>query len=203
MHKAILAGIFLLTALAIYCIMEIPTPHPAADAVAVTPSAQNQSPSASSKIYSLTLGKLVSKTGADYHFPADAPADGVQYYAIYYSAQWCPPCHAFTPVLVDWYNRFKPAHPNFELIFVSDDHDEASMLDYMKEMSMPWPALDYEYVKHDGSGIEKYAGDGIPDLVLIDSDGNLLADSYQGGTYVGPQSAVTDIERIVGGGQRP
>ena len=68
---------------------------------------------------------------------------------------------------------------------------------------MPWPALEYEYVKHDGSGIEKYAGDGIPDLVLIDSDGNLLADSYQNGTYVGPQSAVDDIERIVGGGQRP
>jgi nucleoredoxin len=203
MQATIIFVMVLITALAVYFILELPTPHPAGGGSSLNAPAQNQAPLPPSKIYSLTLGKLVSESGADYQFPADAPANGIQYYAIYYSAQWCPPCHAFTPKLVDWYNGFKPAHHNFELIFVSDDHDEASMLDYMKEMSMPWPALDYEYVKHDGSGIEKYAGDGIPDLVLIDSDGNLLADSYQNGTYVGPQSAVDDIERIVGGGQRP
>jgi len=203
MQATIIFVMVLITALVIYFILELPTPHPVGGVPSLNVPAQNQTPLPPSKIYSLTLGKLVSESGADYQFPADAPANAIQYYAIYYSAQWCPPCHAFTPKLVDWYNRFKPAHHNFELIFVSYDNDEASMLDYMKEMSMPWPALEYEYVKHDGSGIEKYAGDGIPDLVLIDSDGNLLADSYQNGTYVGPQSAVDDIERIVGGGQRP
>jgi nucleoredoxin len=203
MHAAVISVMVLLAALAIYYILELPTPHPVASAPSLNAPAQNQASLPPSKIYSLTLGKLVSESGANYQFPANAPANAIRYYAIYYSAQWCPPCHAFTPKLVDWYNGFKPAHPNFELIFVSDDRDEASMLDYMKEMAMPWPALDYEYVKHDGSGIEKYAGEGIPDLVLIDSDGNLLADSYQNGQYVGPQSAVDDIERIVGAGQRP
>ena len=74
--------------------------------------------------------------------------------------------------------RLNPAHPNFELIFVSEDHNEAAMLDYMKEMAMPWPAVRFGDLQHDGrgtfkgSGIEKYAGQGIPDLVLVDASGS-------------------------------
>ena len=174
MHSAIVLAIVLLGALAIYFILEIPTPHPAGDAPVLSAPPPSTAPRPPSKIYSLTLGKLVSETGADYRFPADAPANGIQYYAIYYSAQWCPPlsCLHPSPGRLVQTGSSRPTH-NFELIFVSDDHDEASMLDYMKEMAMPWPALEYEYVKHDGTGIEQYAGDGIPDLVLIDADGKL------------------------------
>ena len=118
MQAAIIFVMVLITALAIYFILELPTLHPAGGVPSLNAPAQNQAPLPPSKIYSLTLGKLVSQSGADYQFPADAPANAIQYYAIYYSAQWCPPCHAFTPKLVDWYNRFKPAHHNFELIFV-------------------------------------------------------------------------------------
>src|SRR6266571_1608444 len=57
---------------------------------------------------------------------------GVKYWAFYYSASWCPPCRAFTPVLVDFYRGFKPSHPEFELIFVNDDRNESAMLSYMK-----------------------------------------------------------------------
>ena len=199
MHAAILFVMGLVTALAIYLILDLPSPQPAAGGTSVHVPSQDGAVRPSSRIYALIAGKLISASGADYQFPADAPAVGLKYYAIYYSAAWCQPSHAFTPTLVNWYNSFKPAHHNFEVIFVSDDRDEASMLQYMRETSMPWPALKYEFITNDRTGIDQYAGEGIPDLVMVDSDGNLLADSYQNGVYVGPQSAIDDIERILGG----
>jgi thiol-disulfide isomerase/thioredoxin len=161
----------------------------------------NYDPEAAHQIPSLVSDKLI--TAAD--SPAGALGTSIQYYALYYSAQWCPPCHAFTPHLVKWYNLFKPNHPNFELIFVSEDHTENDMLAYMKEMAMPWPAVRYSDLLHDGtgtfqgSGIEKFAGAGIPDLVLVDVNGHVLSDSYRNGTYVGPEAVVDDINKLVGG----
>jgi len=153
-------------------------------------------------IASLIDGKLVSPSGSSLDAP-DPMATPIKYYAIYYSAQWCPPCHRFTPKLVQFYNDFKPSHPNFELIFVSEDHDRDAMLAYIKEMSMPWPSVRYNALHHDGkgtfkgSGIEKFAGNGIPDLVLVDADGKVLSDSYRDGQYVGPEAVLEDIKKLV------
>jgi thiol-disulfide isomerase/thioredoxin len=160
----------------------------------------NYDPHAASQPVALINDKLVSADGT----PTSTPDASIQYYAIYYSAKWCPPCHTFTPRLVKWYNKFKPSHPSFELVFVSEDRSEAAMLAYMKEMSMPWPALRFSDLKHDGSfkgsGIEKFAGDGIPDLVLVDVSGKVLSDSYQNGHhYVGPETVIKDINKLVGG----
>ncbi|KAK0074992.1 hypothetical protein PV326_011971, partial [Microctonus aethiopoides] len=40
---------------------------------------------------------------------------------VYFSAHWCPPCRAFTPQLVDTYQRIRERGQNFEVIFVSSD----------------------------------------------------------------------------------
>jgi len=157
---------------------------------------------AAAPISPLIEGKLISANGSPFDFPANASLASIRYYAIYYSAQWCPPCHAFTPILVQWYNKFKPSHPNFELIFVSEDRNEAAMLDYMKEMAMPWPAVRFSDLKHDGgfkgSGIERFANDGIPDLVLVDAGGKVLSDSFSwNGSYLGPQHVLEDTENLV------
>jgi nucleoredoxin len=153
-------------------------------------------------IADLIKGKLVDAKGHLLDDPA-SDATPIKYYAIYYSAQWCPPCHRFTPLLVSFYNDFKPTHPDFELIFVSEDNNEDSMLAYMKEMSMPWPAIKYRYLKSDknggfkGPGIEQFVGDGIPDLVLVDANGKVLADSFENGQYVGPQKVIEAIKSQV------
>jgi nucleoredoxin len=149
-------------------------------------------------------GHLVSADGSPFTFPANAPASSLHDIAIYYSAQWCPPCHAFTPVLVDWYKKFKPAHPHFELVFVSNDHDKASWLAYMKETAMPWPAFSFDDLPQNGQHITKFAGSGIPDLVLVDDGGKVLSDSFTAnGVYVGPREVMADIEKILGPGTPP
>jgi nucleoredoxin len=114
--------------------------------------------------------------------------------AIYYSAHWCPPCRAFTPKLVEWYNEFKPKHNDFELVFASSDKDENAMLEYMTEMKMPWPAIRFAEKKK--SGVDKYASDGIPYLVLLNAEGKNLT-GVPGNEWQHPAELLKKIEKIV------
>merc|ERR1711935_749048 len=44
---------------------------------------------------------------------------------LYFSAHWCPPCKAFTPILSKAYTDLKSKRDDFELVFISSDQDEA------------------------------------------------------------------------------
>ena len=66
----------------------------------------------------------------------------------------------------------------------------------MRETNMPWPAIDFQKVAQK-EAIMKYAGDGIPDLVLVDSSGKVLADSYQGKQYLGPAKVLQTLDNIL------
>ena len=70
------------------------------------------------------------------------------------------------------HNSFKGAHPDFELVFFSQDNTAKDMDGYIKSYSMPWPALSF-YRKGDGL-LRKYYPQSIPYLVLIDKDGTAL-----------------------------
>ncbi len=160
-------------------------------ALKYVPDMGTAAPSSLTPVAAMLNNKLINAAGEA--IPTPGPA--IKYYAIYYSAAWCPPCHAFTPTLVEWYQKFKPFHHDFELIFVSEDQSEMDMYTYMREMKMPWPAVRYaELPRNNGSfrgpDIERFANDGIPDLVLVDSSGDVLADSYNGANYAGPQAVI-------------
>lgn len=118
-----------------------------------------------------------------------------KYTALYFSAHWCPPCRMFTPKLVEWYNKFKPEHPDFELVFVSADQDEAAMEKYIKGDKMPWPFAKFDKAKEEA--FQQYSSDGIPYLVLIDSEGKALT-AKEGNEWQSPQEVLAEIEKIVG-----
>ena len=124
-----------------------------------------------------------------------------QIYGLYFSAHWCPPCRKFTPQLVAYYNQIAHDHPEFEIIFVSADKSAEDMATYMRESGMPWPAIEYGKLAN-VPALQKYAGRGIPDLVIIDASGKVLADSFVGGKYVGPGRVLDDLSAIFarGGG---
>lgn len=89
---------------------------------------------------------------------------------LYFSAEWCPPCRKFTPELVKFRDRNKN---NFEVVFVSSDKTEEALFDYMKSTRMRWPALPFGSEKK-GELSEKFGISGIPSLVIVDSQGNLI-----------------------------
>jgi nucleoredoxin len=142
-------------------------------------------------------GSLMSMNGGTPQDYDSRQLSGVKYYAFYYSASWCPPCRAFTPDLVQFYRDFKPSHPDFELIFVAFDHSSDNMLDYMRSDGMPWPAIWYADIDDPGLETKKYCGSGIPCLVLVDSDGTVLSDTFQNGQYTDPHHVIDDIRTMV------
>ena len=53
---------------------------------------------------------------------------------MFFSAHWCPPCRAFTPVLKEYYEQYSEAK-NFEVIFVSWDRTQDDMQKYFNTMA--------------------------------------------------------------------
>lgn len=96
-------------------------------------------------------------------------------YGIYFSAHWCPPCRQFSPVLVDAYNEIQEDGGRFEILFVSSDQTESAMFDYMNALEMPWLAVEFGSDEADGLK-EDYDVRGIPKLIIIDADGNLITE---------------------------
>lgn len=102
--------------------------------------------------------------------PVDAATLQGKAVGIYFSAHWCGPCRAFTPELV----KFRDANTNaFEVVFVSSDKDAEAKAGYMKEAGMKWLTLPYRGEAANALN-EKYKVSGIPTLVVLKSNGELL-----------------------------
>jgi nucleoredoxin len=94
-----------------------------------------------------------------------------KFYVFYYTASWCPPCQAFTPSLVEWYNDNK--NDNFELVLISSDRDEKAMEGYAKDKKMPWPQLEMKKASK-FKGKFDHGVTGIPSLIVCDLEGENL-----------------------------
>ncbi|MDQ2824325.1 MAG: hypothetical protein M3R29_02645 [Verrucomicrobiota bacterium] len=149
----------------------------------------------SDAIYKFLKGDLVrSRNGSV--VPSDDEAFAhKKLIAFYFSAHWCAPCRKFTPQLVEYYNRVAPQHPEFEIIYFSFDKSASAMEAYMRESSMPWPAIDYQKLPAK-EVLKKNAGEGIPSLVLVDATGKMISSSYAGSKYLGPGKVLGDLDAI-------
>ncbi|PTY01808.1 hypothetical protein DB346_11535 [Verrucomicrobia bacterium LW23] len=140
-------------------------------------------------------GKLV-RANAGQFIKAKQVDTQVKYVLVYYSAHWCPPCRMFTPKLVNFYESYKNVAKNkgvpFEVIFVSFDNSENEMEQYAMETNMSWLAVRYGAARSAGNPLLRLSGRGIPFLVLLGPDGEVLINGH-GGT----QQALNEMMRIV------
>jgi len=141
-------------------------------------------------------GKLVRLDGGSLRPFDGAQLAGVKYYAVYFSASWCGPCREFTPGLVDAYAKIREVYPEFELVLVNRDQSAQDMEAYMRGDQMRWPAVRWDAIQG-ASELNRYAGDGIPCLVLVNENGEVLSDSYRWGRYVGPDAVLDDTWKIL------
>jgi nucleoredoxin len=115
---------------------------------------------------------------------------------LYFSAEWCPPCRRFTPSLVEARDRNKQ---DFEVVFVSSDRSEADQGKYMRGYRMKWPAVPFDSEKRGELGA-KFGVRGIPALVVVDDEGNLITAQGRGEIAGNAREAIRNWKKKAGSG---
>lgn len=86
---------------------------------------------------------------------------------IYFAARWSGDCNRFTPALTQYYTELKASGNRYEIVFVSSDFYEDSMLSHHADM--PWLCLKWQDLRAIGEQLEvTHACNGVPHLVFID-----------------------------------
>uniref|UniRef100_A0A8C4S3I0 Nucleoredoxin n=2 Tax=Erpetoichthys calabaricus TaxID=27687 RepID=A0A8C4S3I0_ERPCA len=116
----------------------------------------------------VVAGPLVRKNGQS----TDSSTLEGSYVGVYFSAHWCPPCRSLTRVLVESYGMVKESGKKFEIVFVSADRSEDSFKQYFSEM--PWLAVPYSDEGRRSRLNRLYGIQGIPTLILLDTEGKLI-----------------------------
>lgn len=124
-------------------------------------------------------------------------ATEIKYFMIYFSAYWCPPCRKMTPALAEFYKETKATHPEFEIILISADRDEAGMERYLKWAEMPWPAVAWEH-REEIATLADLSPPAIPFMAMLDGQGRLLGASDLGGFNVGIPKILNGLQAELG-----
>ena len=76
---------------------------------------------------------------------------------------------------MEYYNESIAENDNVELVLYSCDGDKKGLEKFMTQHSAPWPAIDHRSLKR-AKTIGKYSPKGIPSYILIDAEGNKIAE---------------------------
>ena len=129
----------------------------------------------------------------------DTELQSKKFYLFFFSANWSPDGRKFTPQLIDYYNRVKTRHPEFEVIFFSADRSQFGMETYFHDSGMPWPAVAYPKLNATAAGMETTVVKTIPALVFVDRSGNVLSQTGGESDPKSPDRVLADVDAVLMG----
>ncbi|GAA4274671.1 TlpA disulfide reductase family protein [Aquimarina gracilis] len=104
-----------------------------------------------------------------------------EYVMVEFWASWCVPCRKSNPKLVENYNKYKAQ--GFEIIGVSLDQKKDRWLQAIEQDSLPWTnVIEPEHFLSDIAQVYKVQG--IPDNLIIDKNGIIVAKTLRGSQQV-------------------
>lgn len=129
-----------------------------------------------------TAFEQVRQAGPTNKQGSNANLDGVQLLGVYFSANWCPPCRQFTPMLNAAYNQWKAQGESIEIVFMTNCQNAQATDEYYGHM-------DFLRVSHGHPVIGNLSGQfgvsGIPFLAIVDHTGKVVSQNAVGEVYGG------------------
>ena len=87
--------------------------------------------------------------------------------ALYFSANFCKPCHEFLPMLKEFYEEVNEDEKRVEIIFVSLDKSQEEQEKYHKGMG-PWPRVAFADEAARSRLKTKFGIEKMPSMVVLD-----------------------------------
>ena len=100
-----------------------------------------------------------------------------KYIVLYRGSSTCPITRQFTPTLIKYYQQTKPAHPEFEIVYMMTESVEDTNK-FAKEIGFSWRAIKYEH-SHPMPNVLRPIQGLLPQLVVLDRNGRVLANGWQ------------------------
>lgn len=117
-------------------------------------------------------------------------------YVLYFTASWCAPCRQFSPKLVRFAADSAAENPKMSVVLISQDEEDGKFHAYQKESRLLWPAVPLAALRK-SHVLSAYAGRSIPQLVVIDRHGKVLADSFVPGRYIAPDAVLKNLSALL------
>lgn len=103
-------------------------------------------------------------------------------------ATWCAPCIAELPTLVEMHKTH--ADKDFVMIGISADHDEETLVEFVKSKEVKWKQI-YDGEAKEGTPRYVYGVNSFPTMVLIGRDGKIASTELRG------EELVAAVEKLL------
>jgi thiol-disulfide isomerase/thioredoxin len=119
-------------------------------------------------------------------------------FALYFGANWCAPCHAFSPALGAFMRDALPKHPELAAAFLSNDNDFSQSQAYLRSANLPFPGVPLNVWKN-SPFLSAYTGI-LPHLVIVDRFGRVLAVNADtgGNMHEDPELPLAALGKLLG-----
>ena len=128
---------------------------------------------------------------------SSSEVDDKKLFGLYFAQYMGRKGHEFTPDLINFYQRVHAAHPEFEIVLISNDKSPFQMENLMRRDEMPWPAVAFDRIGEIPM-IQRFIDHAYASrLMIVDGTGWVMADYFIGVENNNVPMYLPDLEKVI------